>query len=127
MSEITPSALIGLKILLIGSSSVGKSSLLLRFTDGLFLSSEETQATIGVDYKTKIVTRGDKKYKLSIWVSMHLLPSLRKGLMSDVCRIQRGKSASGLCVTLMVCYALADRGSIHSSLRRTTEDVMVFS
>ncbi|PWN42795.1 putative ras-related protein rab-18 [Ceraceosorus guamensis] len=56
-----------LKILLIGASSVGKSSLLLRFTDDEFLGPEESSATIGVDYKIKAITVSGKRYKLSIW------------------------------------------------------------
>ncbi|KAG0139424.1 hypothetical protein CROQUDRAFT_666514 [Cronartium quercuum f. sp. fusiforme G11] len=56
-----------LKLLLIGSSSVGKSSLLLRFTDEVFLSAEESSATIGVDFKVKLISRRGKRYKLSIW------------------------------------------------------------
>ncbi|KAI7953966.1 hypothetical protein MJO28_006513 [Puccinia striiformis f. sp. tritici] len=56
-----------LKLLLIGSSSVGKSSLLLRFTDELFLSAEESSATIGVDFKFKLIDHKGKRYKLSIW------------------------------------------------------------
>ncbi|KAK1926692.1 putative ras-related protein rab-18 [Papiliotrema laurentii] len=55
------------KLLLIGNSSVGKSSLLLRFTDDDFLSEEETTATIGVDFRSKSVEVGGKRYKLSIW------------------------------------------------------------
>ena len=38
-----------LKLLLVGDSAVGKSSLLLRFTDGTF--DNDLQATIGVDFK----------------------------------------------------------------------------
>ncbi|GAA5845007.1 hypothetical protein JCM3766R1_004846 [Sporobolomyces carnicolor] len=56
-----------LKLLVIGASSVGKSSLLLRFTDETFLSPEETSATIGVDFKVKVVERRNKRWKLSIW------------------------------------------------------------
>ncbi|EFP85420.1 hypothetical protein PGT21_008746 [Puccinia graminis f. sp. tritici] len=56
-----------LKLLLIGSSSVGKSSLLLRFTDQVFLSAEESSATIGVDFKFKLIDHKGKRYKLSIW------------------------------------------------------------
>ncbi|WVF70340.1 hypothetical protein IAT40_005130 [Kwoniella sp. CBS 6097] len=56
-----------LKLLLIGNSSVGKSSLLLRFTDDEFLSDEETAATIGVDFKVKSIEIDGKKHKLSIW------------------------------------------------------------
>ncbi|GAA6031266.1 hypothetical protein NBRC10512_003288 [Rhodotorula toruloides] len=56
-----------LKILVIGASSVGKSSLLLRFTDETFLSPDETSATIGVDFKVKVIERKNKRWKLSIW------------------------------------------------------------
>ncbi|QRV80930.1 Ras-related protein Rab-18 [Ceratobasidium sp. AG-Ba] len=55
------------KILLIGNSSVGKSSILLRFSDETWLSEDESSATIGVDFRvTKMEVRG-KKVKLSIW------------------------------------------------------------
>lgn len=39
-----------LKLLLIGNSNVGKSSLLLRFTDDTFLPQEEVSATIGMAF-----------------------------------------------------------------------------
>jgi len=42
-----------LKILIIGESGVGKSSLLLRFTDDRF--DQEMAATIGVDFKGKFL------------------------------------------------------------------------
>lgn len=50
---------------------VGKSSLLLRFTDDDFISEEETTATIGVDFKVKSIELDGQRYKLSIWVSSH--------------------------------------------------------
>jgi len=58
------------KILLIGDTCVGKSSILLQFTDGYF--NEKLQSTIGVDFKVKImnVTGSDgssKKVKITIW------------------------------------------------------------
>ena len=40
-----------LKLLLVGDTAVGKSSLLLRFTDNTF--DTELQATIGVDFKVR--------------------------------------------------------------------------
>ncbi|CAJ0823622.1 16585_t:CDS:2 [Entrophospora sp. SA101] len=57
-----------LKILLVGNSNVGKSSLLLRFTDDTFLPHEEVSATIGVDFKVHEMVVDEKKYKLTIWV-----------------------------------------------------------
>ncbi|KAF9295286.1 Ras- protein Rab-18 [Mortierella antarctica] len=56
-----------LKLLLIGSSGTGKSSLLMRFVDGIFLAPDEISATIGVDFKVKVIDVEGKKYKLTIW------------------------------------------------------------
>ncbi|NP_001183679.1 hypothetical protein Zm00014a_001968 [Zea mays] len=52
------------KLLLIGDSGVGKSSLLLRFTADSF---DDLSPTIGVDFKVKMVSIGGKKLKLAIW------------------------------------------------------------
>ncbi|KAI8891405.1 hypothetical protein K501DRAFT_319396 [Backusella circina FSU 941] len=56
-----------LKLLLIGNSNVGKSSLLLRFTDDTFLPQEEVSATIGVDFKVSMMQLDGQTYKLTIW------------------------------------------------------------
>ncbi|KAJ1981242.1 Ras- protein Rab-18 [Dimargaris xerosporica] len=55
------------KLLLIGDSNVGKSSILLRFTDDMFLGPEEASATIGVDFKVKMFDVEGHRYKLTIW------------------------------------------------------------
>jgi len=58
---------VNVKLLLIGNSSIGKSSLLLRFSDEQWLPEDESSATIGVDFRIhKMDVRG-KKVKLSIW------------------------------------------------------------
>ncbi|KAJ3611804.1 hypothetical protein NHX12_021818 [Muraenolepis orangiensis] len=54
-----------LKILIIGESGVGKSSLLLRFTDDTF--DPDQTATIGVDFKVKTISVDGNKAKLAIW------------------------------------------------------------
>ncbi|CAO3597300.1 unnamed protein product [Absidia cylindrospora] len=56
-----------LKLLLIGNSNVGKSSLLLRFTNDTFLPQEEVSATIGVDFKVNMMDVDGQTYKLTIW------------------------------------------------------------
>ncbi|KAF8829856.1 hypothetical protein HHX47_DHR2000312 [Lentinula edodes] len=58
---------INVKLLLIGNSSVGKSSLLLRFSDEQWLPEDESSATIGVDFRVHKMDVNGKKVKLSIW------------------------------------------------------------
>ena len=53
------------KIILIGDSFVGKTSLIIRFCDDKYEANGI--ATIGIDTKTKYVKRKDKKIQLQIW------------------------------------------------------------
>ena len=57
------SILTTLKLLIIGESGVGKSSLLLRFTDDAF--DPEQAATIGVDFKVKTININASKVSVS--------------------------------------------------------------
>jgi GTPase SAR1 family protein len=50
---------------LIGDSSVGKSSILLRFTDDTF--SDRHSATIGVDFKTRDMQWRGKLIRATVW------------------------------------------------------------
>ncbi|KAJ0235120.1 Ras-related protein RABE1d [Hirschfeldia incana] len=54
-----------IKLLLIGDSGVGKSCLLLRFSDDTFTTSFIT--TIGIDFKIRTVELDGKRIKLQIW------------------------------------------------------------
>ena len=53
------------KLLIIGNSSVGKTSFLFRYTDDSFTSA--FVSTVGIDFKVKTVFRNDKRIKLQIW------------------------------------------------------------
>ena len=53
------------KILLLGDSNVGKSSLISRYVDGLW--SDVFVPTIGVDFKVKTLEIGNKNIKMQIW------------------------------------------------------------
>jgi len=53
------------KIVLIGDSGVGKTSLLQRFAEQYF--SETHITTIGVDFKLRTIQVGDKRVKLQVW------------------------------------------------------------
>ncbi|KAK6147089.1 hypothetical protein DH2020_018001 [Rehmannia glutinosa] len=52
------------KILLVGDSAVGKSSLLVSFISNVV---DDLSPTIGVDFKIKFLTVGEKRLKLTIW------------------------------------------------------------
>ncbi|XP_037052437.1 ras-related protein Rab-35 [Bradysia coprophila] len=53
------------KLLIIGDSGVGKSSLLIRFSDNTFSGNYIT--TIGVDFKIRTVLINGQRVKLQIW------------------------------------------------------------
>ena len=54
-----------LKLLLIGDSSVGKTSLLLRYVDDKF--SPSFVATIGIDFKVKRILLDSQEVRLQLW------------------------------------------------------------
>ena len=56
---------IRLKLLIIGDSNVGKTSILLNYTDNYF--PESHLATIGVEYKVKEIIKDKYKIILQIW------------------------------------------------------------
>ena len=53
------------KIILIGSSSVGKSSILQRYIQKVF--NDAYSCTIGVDFFMKSIDVGEKSIKLQLW------------------------------------------------------------
>ena len=65
MSGESKEAQINLKILILGDSSVGKTSLLLKYTDGYFPTVYV--ATIGVEYKLKKIKINNVDINLQIW------------------------------------------------------------
>lgn len=53
------------KLLIIGNSSVGKTSFLFRYADDKF--TQAFVSTVGIDFKVKTIFRQDKRVKLQIW------------------------------------------------------------
>lgn len=68
------------KLLIIGNSSVGKTSFLFRYADDSFTSA--FVSTVGIDFKVKTVFKNEKRIKLQIWVSdFELTPSFILGVL----------------------------------------------
>ena len=53
------------KILIMGDSGVGKTCLLLRFSEDVF--SESHIPTIGIDFKTKVAEIDQQSIKIQLW------------------------------------------------------------
>jgi small GTP-binding protein len=54
------------KVIMVGTASVGKSNILLRYTKNLYNELQNT--TIGVEFATKImVTNNGTRIKLQLW------------------------------------------------------------
>lgn len=53
------------KAIIVGNSAVGKTNIVLRFTEGIYKSSH--MSTIGVDFKIKTMDVEDKKVRLQVW------------------------------------------------------------
>uniref|UniRef100_A0AC34RND3 Ras-related protein Rab-18 n=1 Tax=Panagrolaimus sp. JU765 TaxID=591449 RepID=A0AC34RND3_9BILA len=83
------SILTTLKILIVGESGVGKSSLMLRFVDDTF--DPEQSATIGVDFRVTTVNIDNQLVKLAIWDTAGqerfrtLTPSYYRGGQGIIC------------------------------------------
>jgi Ras-related protein Rab-7A len=54
-----------LKVVIIGDSGVGKTSLLQRYMNGKF--SAQHRATVGADFLSKDIPLGSKSYNLQVW------------------------------------------------------------
>ncbi|CAD5208284.1 unnamed protein product [Bursaphelenchus xylophilus] len=78
-----------LKILIVGESGVGKSSLMLRFVDDTF--DPELSATIGVDFRVTTMNIDGNNVKLAIWDTAGqerfrtLTPSYYRGGQGIIC------------------------------------------
>lgn len=57
--------LVSLKVLVLGEAGVGKSSLMLRFTEEKF--SSDILPTVGIDFRVKVVEHRGYSVKLAIW------------------------------------------------------------
>lgn len=53
------------KVVFVGESAVGKSSLLIRFVDDKF--NDSLLSTIGVDFHFRTVNSNGRKVKLQVW------------------------------------------------------------
>jgi Ras-related protein Rab-1A len=101
----------GYKVIIAGSSGVGKSSLLLRFVDNYF--SENLLSTIGVDFKFKTFDIRGKKIKMQIWDTAG-----SEAFRSIVSAYYRGANA------VVLVYAIDDKVSFQEMTNFWIQEVL---
>lgn len=86
------------KIIIVGNSNAGKTSIIRKFVDYQFDVSEKS--TIGVDFKTKEITVNDKKAKIKIWDTAG--QERYRAIINSYYRGTKG---------IMICFDLTNRQS----------------
>jgi small GTP-binding protein len=98
------------KVIVIGNSNVGKTCLILRYTQDMF--RESFLPTIGVDFRSKALIKDGKRYKLQLWdtAGQERYNSLRRGYY---------RGAKGV----IIVYDITDQTSFEN-VTRWSEDVI---
>jgi len=98
------------KILLIGASNVGKSSIMSRYVDNIF--NESYISTIGVDFKIKTLEINNKIIKLQIWDTAG-----QERFKSITSSYYRGSSC------IIVVFDLSDNNSFTDAMNIWLEEI----
>lgn len=103
------------KVIIIGDSNVGKSTLLLRYCDGEFVESQYI-STIGVDFRIKTTKHNGLDVKLQVWDTAG-----QERFRNIVNSYYRGAHA------VVVCFDLTDSMTLQSVIDTWLPDVERFT
>jgi small GTP-binding protein len=101
------------KILTIGESGVGKTCILLRYSDNKFMKNHLT--TIGIDYKAKVINLNNRSIKLKIW------DTAGQDRFRNITQ-QYYKGADGI----VLVYDVTDRGS-YEKVRDWMKQIQIYT
>lgn len=95
MNKSKPSYDYMFKSIIVGNSAVGKTNIVLRFTEGSYRANH--MSTIGVDFKLKTMEIDQKKIRLQVWDT------------AGQCRFKNivktyFQGASGVLFVVLPCY-----------------------
>uniref|UniRef100_A0A3Q2CHE2 small monomeric GTPase n=1 Tax=Cyprinodon variegatus TaxID=28743 RepID=A0A3Q2CHE2_CYPVA len=96
------------KILIIGNSSVGKTSFLFRYADDSFTPA--FVSTVGIDFKVKTIYRNDKRIKLQIWVRTY-----RSGIVgTDTCHTRKQQPWRWIMRRAVFIFSLLEKIAVNA-------------
>ena len=111
--------MIELKVILLGEMGVGKTNIILRYTQDKF--DENTLTSIGSSYTNKVVKRNDKIFLLNIW------DTAGQELFRSVTKL----SLQNAQIVILV-YSIIDEKSfkeldywLHTAIEHTSENIIV--
>lgn len=105
------------KLLIIGNSSVGKTSFLFRYADDSFTSA--FVSTVGIDFKVKTVFRHDKRVKLQIWVSPIIIRTIIPiNILMQYRAVQRSDNAIIIHIDIVSSYRTRQARNVTGPSRR---------
>lgn len=131
------------KYIIVGDSSVGKSCLLLQFTDKRF--KKDHDITIGVEFGTRLIDINNQKIKLQIWdtagqesfksiTRCYYRGSAGALLVYDITKretfehivkwLEEIKNAANPNITIML---IGNKSDLESSRKVSTEEAMLFA
>ena len=84
--------LVNLKVLVVGDAGVGKSSLMLSYTDDKF--SADILPTVGLDFRVKVLEHKGFSVKMSIWDTAGILNGEDLRLTTLTNQVRRGSETS---------------------------------
>lgn len=102
------------KILIIGNSSVGKTSFLFRYADDSFTPA--FVSTVGIDFKVKTIYRNDKRIKLQIWVRHLINWHLRLDVKSGWRWSWKNTEGSSLVLEVYLCKWIKGTGIFYHKI-----------
>ena len=106
------------KLVIVGNSGVGKSSILIRFADDLF--SSNYISTIGVDFRFRTLQINNKIVKLQIWDT-----AVQERFRSVTSAYYKGADAIILCYDITNMYSFRSLDEWISQVKNTKDALYV--
>lgn len=101
-SQTAPKKKVLLKVIILGDSGVGKTSLMNQYVNQKF--STQYKATIGADFLTKEVVIDDRVVTMQIWDTAGQVCTLLSIIDATFCRNDSNRWASRFTEALIVVY-----------------------
>ena len=106
MSDSSSSIDASFRVIIIGTSGIGKSCFLFQFTDGIFAS--DNSVTVGVEYRSKVINLQNNHIKLQIWDTVTITQAGSESFRAVTRTFYRNSSAVVIMYDITKYYTFED-------------------